>query len=97
MMVALCCMATRAAVFVAADCEGPARTDDFVMIVALDPPDFPNHQRLPQAAFEGPRRPVPAGFEAVRGGRLVNSATSRWMHEDQANASKHKAMKLMSA
>ena len=40
MMVALLLHGMRGAVFVAADREGLPRTDDFVMIVALDPPDF---------------------------------------------------------
>src|ERR1700722_629306 len=57
----------------------------FVMIVALDPPDFPNDRRLPQAPFEGARRVVPPGSEVVRDGRAGQTRPRRigW-HEDQS-------------
>ena len=59
----------------------------FVMIVALDPPDFRNDQRLPQAPFEGARRVVPPGSEVVRDGRgWSNSATSHWMARGRSKA-----------
>ena len=59
--------------------------NDFVMIVALDPPDFPNDQRLPQAPFEGARRVVPTGSEVVRDSRAGQTRPRRigW-HEDQS-------------
>lgn len=41
---------------------------DFMLIVALDPPDFPRHQRFPQAAPEGAVGSVRAGLGAVREG-----------------------------
>ena len=50
--------------------------NDFVMIVALDAPDF-RDQRLPQAAFEGARRAVPAGSEVVRDGRAGQTRPCR--------------------
>ena len=51
--------------------------NDFVMIVALDPAGFSHDQRLPQAAFEGARRAVPAGSEVVRDGRAGQTRPCR--------------------
>src|SRR6267378_2647226 len=46
---------------------------------------FSHDQRLPQAAFEGARRAVPAGSEVVRDGRAGQTRPCRagW-HEDQS-------------
>src|SRR5882672_6068742 len=59
--------------------------NDFVMIVGAGSAGLPNHQRLPQAAFEGARCAVPAGSEAVRDGRAGQTRPrgAGW-HEDQS-------------
>jgi hypothetical protein len=44
--------------------------NDFVMIVALDPPDFRTISDFRKRPFEGARRVVPTGTEVVRDSRL---------------------------
>src|SRR6516165_5731596 len=41
---------------------------DFMMIVALDPPDFPHHQRFSQTPFGGAGGAIRAGVAACGGG-----------------------------
>src|SRR5258708_28212855 len=60
---------------------------------------LPNHQRLPQAAFEGARCAVPAGSEAVRDGRAgqTRPCGAGW-HEDQGECVEtHERMKKREA
>src|SRR6266571_1558925 len=72
------------AVFVAADREGLPRTERFCDDCGARSAGFSHDQRLPQAAFEGARRAVPAGSEAVRDGRAgqTRPCCAGW-HEDQ--------------
>src|SRR5216683_7504539 len=51
--------------------------NDFVMIVALDPPDFRTISDFRKRHFEGARCAVPAGSEAVRDGRAGQTRPRR--------------------
>jgi hypothetical protein len=64
----------------------------FVMIVALDPPDFRTISNFRKRHLKA-RRAVPAGSEVVRDGRAGQTRPCRacWT-KIKANASKHKAM-----
>jgi transposase len=59
--------------------------NDFVMIVALDPPDFRTISDFRKRPFEGARRVVPTGTEVVRDSRAGQTRPRRigW-HEDQS-------------
>src|SRR5207248_3184502 len=77
MMVALLPRLCEWAVFVAADCEGLPRAERFCDDCGAGSAGLPHDQRLPQAAFEGARRAVPAGSEAVRDGRAGQTRPCR--------------------
>src|SRR5229473_2986447 len=64
---------------------GLPRTERFCDDCGAGSAGLPNHQRLPQAAFEGARCAVPAGSEAVRDGRAgqTRPCGAGW-YEDQS-------------
>src|ERR1700681_1399665 len=68
MMVALLLHGYASGLYSAADREGLPRAERFCDDCGAGSAGFSYHQRLPQAAFEGARRAVPAGSEAVRDG-----------------------------